>query len=70
MGPAEWGWKFQQGKELDTDWCQGSILPAELTDVICDDPLQPEEADDDDTELANFCDSVQEEASCEDAVQE
>ena len=49
--------KFQQGKELDTDWCQGTFLSAELTDIICDDPLQPEEADDDDTELANLCDS-------------
>ena len=35
----------------------------------CDDPLQPEEAGDDDIEFVSLCDSVQEEASCEDAVQ-
>ena len=70
MGPAGRGWKFEQGTELDIDWCQESFLPAELVDIICDDPLQPEETDNDDTELANLCDYVQEEASCEDAVQE
>ena len=61
MGPAGRCWKFQQGTELDIDWCQGSSLPVELIDIICDDPLQPEEAGDDDTELVNLCDSVQEE---------
>ena len=61
---------IQQRKELDIDWCLGSFLPAELIDIICDDPLQPEEADDDDTEFANVCDSVQEEPSCCDSVQE
>ena len=68
MGPAGRGWKFQQGKELDPDWCQGSLLPAELIDTVCDDPLQTEEAADDDTELVSLCDSVQEKACCEDAV--
>ena len=70
MGPAGPGWTFQPGKEMDIDWYLGSLLPAELIDIICDDPLQPEEADSDDAELANVCDSVQEEASGEDSVQE
>ena len=64
MGPAGRGWKFEQGTELDIDWCQESFLPAELIDTVCDDPLQPEEADDADTELVNLCDSVQGEACC------
>ena len=67
---ARRGWTFQQGKELDIDRYQGSTLPAERIDVICDDPLQSEEADGDDIELVSLCDSVQEKACREDAVQE
>ena len=70
MGPAEWEWKLPQGKELDIDWCQGNSLPAELTDIICDDPLQPQETEVDDIKLVNHCDSVQEEPRCEDKIQE
>ena len=58
MCPAGRGWKFQQRKELDPDWCLGNFLSAELIDIICDDPLQPEEADDDEIELANLCEAV------------
>jgi len=45
MGLAGPGWTFQPGKEMDIDWYLGSLLPAELIDIISGDLLQPEEAD-------------------------
>ena len=68
-GPAGQGWNFQQGKEVETDWCQGSFLLAELFDIICDDPLQLKERDDDEIELVNLCDSKQEEDHCKNEIQ-
>ena len=61
MGPAGRGWKFQQRKELNTDWCHGSFLPAEFTDIMKRQTVM--------TLSSSTSVTVQEEPCCEDVVE-